>query len=111
MIEAPLAPHPAATPGCNWYGRVALARLPRSGVDLLLVDGPPAGTPEIERSRYPALVELGPRLGPGATVLLDDARRTGERWVLERWRAEHGLAFDLDPRTELAHVYFPLVMG
>ena len=88
VIEAPLAPHPAAAPGCLWYDREALAALPAGGVELLVVDGPPAGEPEIERSRYPALVELAPRLAPGASVLLDDAGRAGERWVLERWVAE-----------------------
>ena len=53
VIEAPLRTHPAS--GVGWYDREALARLPRAGVELLLVDGPPAGTPELERSRYPAL--------------------------------------------------------
>lgn len=102
VIEAPLAPHPAAAPGCLWYERGALGCLPAAGVDLLLVDGPPAGTPEIERSRYPALVEIGSRLAPGATVLLDDARRPGERWVLDRWRGDHGLSIEVDPAAGIA---------
>ena len=43
MIEAPLRTHPAS--GVGWYDREALARLPAAGVELLLVDGPPAARP------------------------------------------------------------------
>jgi hypothetical protein len=101
VIDAPLAPHPAAAPGCLWYDRAALAGLPAADIELLLIDGPPAGEPETERSRYPALVELGPRLAPGATVVLDDAARPGERWVLDRWR-ELGFRFELDRAAQVA---------
>ena len=34
------------------------------------------------------------RLGPGATVVLDDAERPGEQEVLRRWERETGLHFD-----------------
>ena len=101
VIEAPLRTHPAS--GIGWYDREALARLPRAGVELLLVDGPPAGTRVIERSRYPALGELRPRLAPGAVVICDDALRPGERWVLDRWRDEEGLSFELDDAAGIAH--------
>jgi predicted O-methyltransferase YrrM len=111
VVEAPLRPHPAAAPGCEWYDRAALGGLPVTGIDLLLVDGPPAGGRAIERSRYPALPELAPLLGPDATVLLDDAGRPGERWVLERWAERMGLAHALVPSTNLAHVYFPHARG
>ena len=67
--------------------RAALERLGEP-IDLLLVDGPPSGEPGRERSRYPALPALEARLAPGAAVVLDDAGRPGERWVLERWEAE-----------------------
>ena len=100
MIEAPLRAHPAS--GVGWYDREALVRLPRGGVELLLVDGPPAGTPELERSRYPALGELRPRLAPGAVVICDDALRPGEQWALERWRSELGFAYELDEAAGIA---------
>ena len=96
VIDAPLMPVPVAEPGCRWYARVALDQLP-DRADLLLVDGPPA-SPEVgaqERSRYPALPLLRPRLGPGALVVLDDADREGERWVIEQWSTESGV--DLRP--------------
>lgn len=90
VVEAPLEAHPLAQPGCRWYRREALSALPSSGIELLLVDGPPAGEPEAERSRYPALPELAPRLAAGATVILDDAERPGEAWTLARWAEELG---------------------
>jgi predicted O-methyltransferase YrrM len=100
VIEAPLRPHPAS--GIGWYDRDALAMLPAAGVQLLLIDGPPAGTPELERSRYPALGELRPRLVPEAVVICDDARRPGERWALERWRSELGFAYELGEAAGIA---------
>ena len=87
VIDAPLMPDPGAEPGCEWYSRAALERLGEP-IDLLLVDGPPSGEPGRERSRYPALPALEARLAPGAAVVLDDAGRPGERWVLERWEAD-----------------------
>ncbi len=93
LIEAPLGPHPLAPAGCGWYGPEAPERLPER-IDLLLVDGPPTFAAGAERQRYPALPALGPRLAPGAWVILDDAAREGEAWVLERWRAETGLTFE-----------------
>jgi hypothetical protein len=94
VIEAPLSPHPQAQPGCAWYAGWALAQLPESGVELLLVDGPPAGEPAFERSRYPALPALAERLAAGAIVIIDDVGREGERWVVDRWERELGPHFE-----------------
>ncbi len=106
VIEAPLGRHPLAQPGCGWYAGWALAQLPESGVELLLVDGPPAGEPAFERSRYPALPALAGRLAFGAAIVLDDAARTGERWVLNRWGEELGIAFELDDAAGVATARF-----
>jgi predicted O-methyltransferase YrrM len=102
VIEAPLAAHSLAQPGCRWYAPWALRGLPEAGVDLLLVDGPPAGEPAIARSRYPGLPALADRLTDDAVVMLDDAVRPGERWTLERWTAEHAVRFRFAPGTGLA---------
>ncbi len=101
VIEAPLSAHPLAPPGCRWYAPWALRELPE-GLDLLLVDGPPAGEEPIERSRYPALPALAGRFAPDATVILDDVGRAGERWVLERWEAEHTIRFERRPEDGVA---------
>ncbi|MFL5870030.1 MAG: class I SAM-dependent methyltransferase, partial [Solirubrobacterales bacterium] len=50
VIDAPLVD--------GWYDPAAADRLPEAGIDLLLVDGPPAGELGHERARYPALPRL-----------------------------------------------------
>jgi predicted O-methyltransferase YrrM len=94
VIDAPLRPHPLAPGDGEWYASDALAALPASGIDLLLVDGPPAGEPEIQRRRYPALPMLAPRLAPHAIIVLDDASRPGEAWALDRWERATDFRFD-----------------
>lgn len=86
VIDAPLVD--------GWYDPAALDHLPERGIDLLLVDGPPAGGPGIHQSRYRALPALADRLAPNAAVVLDDADRDGERRVLDRWLAEYPLRLD-----------------
>lgn len=87
---APLTAAAGSGVGVPWYERSILDDL--GGVDLLVVDGPPAPiAPDI---RYPALPFFWERLSPGATVLLDDAARPGERAVAERWRAEFAPAME-----------------
>jgi hypothetical protein len=107
VIEAPLSAHPLAQPGCLWYAGSALAELPACGVELLLVDGPPAGDPGLERSRYPALPALAERLVDGAVVICDDIGRAGERWVVDRWEEDLGIAFERREQEGVAiGVYF-----
>ena len=94
VIEAPLRPHPLALDGADWYDAAALARLPDDGIDLLLVDGPPAGEPGLGRSRYPALGALADRLADDAIVVLDDVDRPGETEVLAAWERETEFRFE-----------------
>jgi predicted O-methyltransferase YrrM len=84
LIQAPLEPHEAALDGAGWYSASAVAAIP-SEIELLLIDGPPAGE-GAERSRYPALTVLAGHLAASAVVVLDDAARTGEQDVLRRWQ-------------------------
>jgi predicted O-methyltransferase YrrM len=93
VLAAPLEPHPLAGEAGGWYDRDALASLPVA-IDLLLIDGPPAGDPELRRNRHPALDELGPLLAPGATIILDDAGRPGEAAAIELWTRRFGLRFE-----------------
>jgi predicted O-methyltransferase YrrM len=106
VIPAPLEAHQLAG-GAGWYALSALARLPRS-IDLLLIDGPPAGDAELHRSRHPALAEIGPRLAPGATVVLDDAQRPGEKEAIDLWSREYGLRFVQRPGARLATTRWPV---
>ncbi|MGQ0480291.1 MAG: class I SAM-dependent methyltransferase [Pseudonocardia sp.] len=111
VVHAPLAAHPLAVGGLAWYEPTALetgldTALRGDPVDLLLVDGPPAWQDGHGLARYPALGALRHRLAPGATVMLDDVERPGEREVLRRWERETGLAF-ARADTGLAVATFP----
>jgi predicted O-methyltransferase YrrM len=100
VLSAPLEPHPLAG-GAGWYSVQAVRQLP-DGVDLLLIDGPPAGEPALHRSRHPTLSELQGYLAPGATIVLDDAGRPGEVAAIELWEKENGVRFAREPTIRLA---------
>lgn len=76
----------------QWYEPDALEGL--EGISLLFVDGPPQA--EGMHVRYPAMPLLGPRLLPGAFVVLDDGHRPGEQEILTRWTEEN-------PQLEVVH--------
>ncbi len=92
IIHAPL--EALAEHGTGWYRTSAvLDAIPHSGIDLLLIDGPPAYKPEESQSRHPVLPLLWDRLSKDATIFLDDVGREGERIVIDRWEKEFGLSF------------------
>jgi predicted O-methyltransferase YrrM len=101
VVLAPLEPHTLALAGLPWYAERALRSVPR-GIDLLLVDGPPAHERERELSRYPALPALADRLADDATVVLDDIHRPGEQRVLEAWERDCGFRFEVRPAERIA---------
>lgn len=94
MVVAPLVAHQASLDGAPWYDESHLGGLPRS-IDLLLVDGPPGYGEGMQRSRYPAMPVLGKRVRPGGAIVLDDAKRPGEREITELWAQQSGLDFGL----------------
>lgn len=75
----------------DWYDRALLPAV--DGIELLVVDGPPAYARAIETSRQPALDVFWDRLAPGATVMLDDSGRQGERRVIAAWEKRRGIEF------------------
>ncbi len=89
LVEAPLEPTALSAEGAPWYADAALDQLPVSGIELLLIDGPPGYGPGMAQSRYPGLPNLIDRLAPGCLVILDDAARPGERAIITRWEAEN----------------------
>jgi predicted O-methyltransferase YrrM len=98
---APLEPHPLARDGLLWYAERRLRSLPPR-IDVLLVDGPPAFTPEVELSRYPALPALAERLAVDAVVVLDDIDRRGELQILKAWQRECDFRFEIRPAERIA---------
>lgn len=79
----------------NWYDRNLLPAV--DGIELLVVDGPPAYSRDIETSRQPALDVFWNRLAPGATIVLDDSGRRGEKRVIDAWQKRHGIEFSHQP--------------
>ena len=84
-----------------WYDLHDSDRLPAE-VDLLIVDGPPAFDPGHGTRRAPALPWFENRLLDGATVILDDIDRDGEREVLSLWERTTDWRFKLDVVTGTA---------
>ena len=79
--HAPLTELTADDRTYQWYDVDRLTDL--RGIDLLVIDGPPAATgPD---ARYPALQVLEAKLAPTATVVLDDANRPDEQDAVRRW--------------------------
>lgn len=76
--HAPLAARIPGWPG-RWY---QLDGLP-DRIDMLVIDGPPWAVHPFVRGAAECLF---PRLAPGGVILLDDARRPGERIVARQWR-------------------------
>ena len=91
LVYAPLERSPLELGAEDWYSTAALDTID-SGIDLLVVDGPPAHDRPL--ARYPAVPYFWPRLAPGCTIVCDDIRRRGEREVISRWESEKGLSFD-----------------
>jgi predicted O-methyltransferase YrrM len=95
VVHAPLTGEP------RWYDRAALEELP-AAIDLLVVDGPPAHAAGEGHRRAPALEVLNPRLAAGATVVLDDVQRPGERAVLDGWEATTAWRFRIEDGAGVA---------
>lgn len=79
---APLVQVELADESVQWYDPVTVSDV--SGVDLLVVDGPPKGAGP--QARYPALPLVASKLSDGALIVLDDTDRPEEAEILERWR-------------------------
>jgi hypothetical protein len=79
----------------TWYDADRLRTVCPPGIDVLVVDGPPAGMYPDTLVREPAVQVLGPLLAADYAIFLDDADRPAERETLRRWSASLGL--DLRP--------------
>jgi predicted O-methyltransferase YrrM len=80
VLDAPLVDVELDGEVWQWYD---IGAIPAGRIDLLLVDGPPGTTRP--QARYPAVPLLADRLADDALIVLDDARRSAERAVGERW--------------------------
>ena len=93
VVDAPLQSVALLGERWRWYDMSALARI--DSIDLLVVDGPPFFVQPL--ARYPAVPLLAHVLAPHSVTMLDDAARTEERQIVDRWREEYG-PFEVDIR-------------
>lgn len=96
VISIPLKPCDLALDGGLWYA-VDLLNMELKGrqFDMVIVDGPPAWEASKEKARYPALPYLIDKLQSRFSIYLDDVNRKGEQEIVERWKKEFGLAFNI----------------
>jgi predicted O-methyltransferase YrrM len=84
VLDTPLVDTPLGEESWAWYD-LSAADVP-TNIDLLFVDGPPGRDARL--ARYPALPMLRDHLSPGATIIVDDAARSDEHEMVERWQSE-----------------------
>jgi predicted O-methyltransferase YrrM len=90
VVEAPLTPRTAGDRQLPWFDEASIREVTSlTGVDVLVIDGPPSRPGEL--SRYPALPLLRHILADDAVVFLDDSRRPGETETVRLWCHEFGL--------------------
>ncbi|MCW6038691.1 class I SAM-dependent methyltransferase [Spirulina subsalsa FACHB-351] len=96
LIYAPLQATDLSLENTLWYDTEILnaTRSSLQGIDLLLVDGPPAYEESIQYSRYPAVPYFLPQFARDVTVVLDDANREGEKEILKRWKGLLKVGFE-----------------
>jgi hypothetical protein len=88
-------------PPTTWYDADRLREVCPSGIDALVVDGPPAGMYPDTLVREPAVAVLAPYLAADYAIFLDDAERPAERETLRRWSAALGVELAFAERVGL----------
>jgi predicted O-methyltransferase YrrM len=104
VVHAPLRSSSDEQSVSAWYDldRHQIAEL--EDIDMVVVDGPPAGIVEKRLARMPALGRLYDRLAPSCVVILDDAKRTGESQIVNEWTTRYSefIPVVLDTSTGVA---------
>lgn len=85
--DAPLTDHTVPGERLPWYG-LGEQLDDLHDIGLLVVDGPPAGSRELQLSRMPALPRFHERLAPTAAVFVDDGEREGESAIVRQWQEQ-----------------------
>lgn len=85
VFYAPLKKHHIEDEEWLWYDIDGLTI--EDEIDLLIIDGPPARIQSL--ARYPALPLLNKILSKNVTIILDDANRTDEKKITDRWIKEY----------------------
>jgi len=84
VLDAPLVRQEVDGETFAWYAIPDSLRQ-STGIDLLIVDGPPQAGDPGGMPRYPALPRFLAQMSPDARIFVDDARRPGETEMVSRW--------------------------
>ncbi|QDG51704.1 class I SAM-dependent methyltransferase [Persicimonas caeni] len=105
LIKAPLETSPFGTQQGDWHNEpvvytwydtaVLEQKLPPKGIDLVVVDGPPAFKDQYRFARFPALPYIADRLASCCTIVLDDIDREGEQTVVAKWEEQTSFRFQV----------------
>lgn len=96
LVHAPLQEVEVSWGGENWYDIDSVkSSIPNSGIDLVLVDGPPAHQPEISHSRYPAIPVFMDFLANSYSVFIDDIDRKPEKEIIKEWELYLEIEFEM----------------
>ncbi|MDB4353660.1 class I SAM-dependent methyltransferase [bacterium] len=88
VVHAPLSGAPQKTSSTAWYD-IPPDSLGNEEIDMVIIDGPPAGTRDKRLARLPSLPVLHDHLSSSAVLFLDDANRPGECEVVEYWLEQY----------------------
>ena len=96
ILYAPLTSCSLAIGSNLWYDLDVLASTIGDMLfDFVLIDGPPAFDIIKAEARYPGFLYAYGRLASNSAVYLDDALRTGEKAILEKWETRHNIKFSI----------------
>lgn len=84
VFDAPLQKHLINGQDWLWYASEVLPG--GFGIDMLIIDGPPATTGKL--ARYPVGPKLFPRVNAGGAVFMDDYARSDETAIAKLWQEE-----------------------
>jgi len=91
VVVAPITEHNINSKKWKWYSTEAVKDF--QDIDLYIIDGPPHYLQK--NSRYPALPIMIKNLSRNCVVLLDDSYRPQEREILEMWKKEFQMDYEI----------------
>ncbi|WP_322768287.1 class I SAM-dependent methyltransferase [Frankia sp. Cr1] len=84
-----------------WYDIDVIRSVCPMGIDMLIVDGPPAGDQGTVLVREPAVGALRDKFNSEFSIFLDDADRLAERETMQCWEEQLGIGMVIVERISL----------
>jgi hypothetical protein len=98
LLHCPLIDHALDDEVYPWYDIKNVAVLSQRKIDVMFVDGPPGHLREC--SRYPALPIMKEFLSNDSLIFLDDAKRSDERKIAEKWIKDYKLEAEMTDNSK-----------